>query len=133
MRLQTFYGMHLFDIESDVAGTRRQFWAVFGAVSGVTYLLSVVLLSGIHQRSKLRQVLSRCFPAADVVTSPGFDEKLDGDTSSGDASHAGILPRFFQKRKPEDKQDEEAGDKVDNVNDKGKKIDTGSKQRARAT
>jgi hypothetical protein len=115
--------MHFFDIEDDVAGTQRQLWAVFGAVSGVTYLTSVVLLSGVHQRGKLWRVLSRWVRSAtDVVASPNakHDQKLGGDTSSGDTSHAGILPRVFRNRKLEDKKDEEAQDKV--VNTKERKL-----------
>ena len=89
--------MHLFDIQNDVPGTQRQFWIVFGVVSGVTYLLAIGMMSGVDRVEKVKVWISR------LQQSMGSSQEKDAKSASWE--------RGIRMWKKKGKRDEEKGDK----------------------
>jgi hypothetical protein len=53
--------MHLFDTTEEIGHTQRQFWIVFGLVSGVTYVLAIIALFSVDQRRNQTRKLPEFF------------------------------------------------------------------------
>lgn len=106
--------MHLFDIEDDIAGTQRQFWLVFGVISGMTYLIAAALLSGLHQWKKPPQ------SKTDTRTEKGTKKQ----PTESNESEKGILCglHIFPQRERKGQKDVEAQNSAKSKQeDKGKK------------
>jgi hypothetical protein len=53
--------MHLFDIDNNMTATKRQFWIVFGSISGVTFVAAAAALLSVQQRSRFKERLAQVF------------------------------------------------------------------------
>jgi hypothetical protein len=98
---QTFWGMHLFDVNNDIDGTRRQFWTTIGAVSAVTYIIATIALTGISRHDKLKDFMSQPWQWLRSHSVKGVLKFDEGTTASG-AVHINEKKRgtsIFQKLK----------------------------------
>jgi hypothetical protein len=98
---KTFWGMHLFDVNNDIDGTRRQFWTTIGAVSAVTYIIAIVALTGISRRDKLKDYMSQPWHWIRSHSVKGV-LKVDEGTKASGAVHVNEKKRvnsIFQKLK----------------------------------
>ncbi|KAK3381920.1 hypothetical protein B0H63DRAFT_476879 [Podospora didyma] len=91
----TFYGMHLFDAD-DSTENQRRFFIVFGAVSGLTYLLALVGLSGINRSEKLKEVASKLkeFWHNKLAAEPTAQTN---SAAAGDATGSETRPSWFRR------------------------------------
>ncbi|KAK4164718.1 hypothetical protein QBC43DRAFT_317365 [Cladorrhinum sp. PSN259] len=73
----TFYGMDLFVNEDNISASRTQFWIVFAAVSGATYILAIILV--LSSAEQVRAVLAS--PAKLRDWFPGSKNRKRGSES----------------------------------------------------
>ncbi|PMD39426.1 hypothetical protein L207DRAFT_583301 [Hyaloscypha variabilis F] len=97
----TFWGMHLFDVNNDINGTRKQFWTTIGAVSTLTYIVAIVALTGISRREKLKEFVSQTWHWLISHSAKGVLNLDDGTTALGTVhiNEKKVAKNIFQKLK----------------------------------